>query len=99
MATIALMLGGAVLNATAFIGGSYLAKTLSGDDTERIRHDKALEKYQQDMGEWEKQQKLYQEWLNDQYLNKKQADENLDSTDQAFILYKFFIIKLILQKH
>jgi len=87
MATIALMLGGAVLNATAFIGGSYLAKTLSGDDSERVRHDKALEKYQQDMGEWEKQQKLYQEWLNDQYLNKKQADENLDSTDQAFILY------------
>jgi len=30
MATIALMLGGAILNATAFIGGSYLAKSLSG---------------------------------------------------------------------
>jgi len=87
MATIALMLGGAVLNATAFIGGSYLAKTLSGDDTERIRHDKALEKYQQDMGEWQKQQKLYQNWLDQQYVNKKQADENLQSTDQAFILY------------
>jgi len=87
MATIALMLGGAVLNATAFIGGSYLAKALSGDDTERIRHDKALEKYQHDMGEWQRQQKLYQDWLNEQYLDKKQADENLQSTDQAFILY------------
>jgi len=87
MATIALMLGGAVLNATAFIGGSYLAKALSGDDTERIRHDKALEKYQHDMGEWQRQQKLYQDWLNEQYFEKKQADENLQSTDQAFILY------------
>ena len=37
-----------VLNATTFIDGSYLAKFLSGDktDTERIRHDEALEKYQ-----------------------------------------------------
>ena len=50
MASIALMLGGAVLNATTFIGGSYLAKFLIGGktDTERIRHDKALEKYQKD---------------------------------------------------
>jgi len=87
MATIALMLGGAILNATAFVGGSYLAKSLSGEDTERVRHDKALEKYQHDMGEWQKEQKLYQDWLNEQYIEKKQADENLQSTDQAFILY------------
>ena len=26
MATVAIMLGGAILNATTFIGGSYLAK-------------------------------------------------------------------------
>jgi len=87
MATIALMLGGAILNATTFVGGSYLAKSLSGEDTERVRHDKALEKYQHDMGEWQKEQKLYQDWLNEEYINKKQADENLQSTDQAFILY------------
>jgi len=87
MASIALMISGAILNATAFTRGSYLARYLSGDDKERVRHDKALEKYQQDMGEWQKQQKLYQNWLDQQYLNKKQADENLQSTDQAFILY------------
>ena len=32
MATIAVMIGGAILNATTFIGGSYLAKYFSGDD-------------------------------------------------------------------
>lgn len=50
MASIAIMIGGAVLNATSFIGGSYLAKYLSGDnvDKERKRHDKALEQYQRD---------------------------------------------------
>ena len=47
MATVAIMLGGAVLNATTFIGGSYLAKYFSGDDSlaEKKRHDIALEKY------------------------------------------------------
>ena len=46
----AMMVGGAVLNATTFIGGLYLAKYLSGDSTQDIlfekeRHDKALGKY------------------------------------------------------
>ena len=89
MATIAVMIASAVLNATALVGGSYLVKYLGGSktDTERIRHDKALEKYQHDMGEWQKEQKRYQDWLGQQYLEKKQADENLQSTDEAFVLY------------
>ena len=51
MATIAIMVGGTILNAAAFTGGKYLAKYLSGDSgqaalDEKIRHDKALEAYQ-----------------------------------------------------
>ena len=51
MATLAIMIGGAVLNAATFIGGNYLAKALSGDSgqvalDEKKRHDKALEAYQ-----------------------------------------------------
>ena len=51
MATVAIMVGGAVLNAATFIGGNYLAKYLSGDSgqaalDEKKRHDLALEKYQ-----------------------------------------------------
>ena len=51
MASIVIMIGGAILNAAAFTGGNYLAKYLSGDRgqaalDEKIRHDKALEKYQ-----------------------------------------------------
>ena len=53
MAIIAMMAGGAILNATTFVGGSYLAKYLSGDDAkdalfEKETHDKALSKYQKD---------------------------------------------------
>ena len=49
MASIALMIGGAIINATTFVGGSYLAKYLSGSsdsDEEKKRHDLAVEKYQ-----------------------------------------------------
>ena len=50
MASIAIMVGGAVLNAAAFISGNYLARALSGGDKavqeEKVRHDKALEAYQ-----------------------------------------------------
>ena len=51
MASIAMIIGGAVLNAAAFTGGNYLAKYIAGDSgqaalAEKTRHDKALEAYQ-----------------------------------------------------
>ena len=52
MATIAIIIGGAVLNTATFIGSNFLAKALSGDsgqaalDEKKKRHDLALEKYQ-----------------------------------------------------
>ena len=49
MASIAIMIGGAIINGTAFVGGRYLAKYLSGGSNaieERKRHDLAVEKYQ-----------------------------------------------------
>ena len=86
-----MMLGGAVLNATAFVGGSYLAKYLSGDGgsaaTERIRHDKALEKYQRDYAEYqEKRQKLI-DWEMKKKDEKYQSSKNISNTDEALELY------------
>ena len=51
MASIAMMIGGAILNAAAFTGGNYLAKCLAGDSgkaalDEKTRHDKALKAYE-----------------------------------------------------
>ena len=89
MATIALMIGGAVLNATAFVGGSYLAKYLSGSDTdtERIRHDKALEKYQKDYAAYQEKRQRLLDWYNQQEREEHQANLNLSETDEAFKLY------------
>lgn len=93
MASVVVMtVFGAVLNATAFTGSMYLAKYLDGKnsktDTERIRHDKAMEAYQQAMGEYEKRRRAYQDWLTEQYTDKKIAENTLNDTDQAFVLYK-----------
>jgi len=51
MASIAMMIGGTVINAAAFTGGNYLTRYLSGDGgqaalDEKTRHDKALEAYE-----------------------------------------------------
>ena len=85
-----MMLGGAVLNATAFVGGSYLAKYLSGDktDTEKIRHDKALEKYQKDYAEYQENRQKLIDWEMKKKDEKYQASKNISKTDEAFELYE-----------
>ena len=50
MVSIAIMVGEAIINATAFFGGSYLAKYFTGDhnkaDEDKKQHDLVVEKYQ-----------------------------------------------------
>ena len=49
MVSIAIMVGEAIINATAFVGGSYLAKYFTGDhnkaDEDKKQHDLVVEKY------------------------------------------------------
>ena len=82
MASIALMIGGAIINATTFVGGSYLAKYLSGSsdsDEEKKRHDLAVEKYQN-------RAKL-NDWIMTNDRIKDEAKENFKNTDYALKLY------------
>ena len=92
MATLAIMIGGAVLNAATFIGGNYLAKALSGDGgqaalDEKIRHDKALEKYQKDFAQYQKDRTELLDWIAEQDREKDKAIHNFQDTDQALALY------------
>ena len=68
MASIAIMIGGAVLNAAAFTGGNYLAKYIAGDSgqaalAEKTRHDKALEAYQAAMEKYTRERTQLLDWI------------------------------------
>ena len=92
MASIALMVGGVLLNATAFVGGNYLVKYLSGDDgkaaeAEREQHDKAQEAYAEAQAKYKREWDAYFDWIAIQDRLKKQADQDLTDTDYALKLY------------
>ena len=89
MASIAIMIGGAILNATTFVGGSYLAKYMSGDDlgAERKRHDLALEKYERDYQTWQKSRQRVMDWYSQRRDEQDIAAQDLSNTDEALKLY------------
>ena len=87
MASIALMIGGAT---STFIGGSYLAKYLSGSsdsDEEKKRHDLAVEKYQKKYEEYEENRAQLNDWIMTNDRIKDEAKENFKNTDYALKLY------------
>ena len=63
MASIRFLIGGALVNALAFIGSNYLFSSLSKDsiDKEQKRHDKAIEDSQRAQIEWAKKDK--NDWI------------------------------------
>ena len=89
MTAVAIMLGGAILNATTFIGGSYLAKYFSGDDSlaEKKRHDIALEKYQKDYAKYQENREKLLDWQEQNRENNAIASQNFKDTDEALKLY------------
>ena len=92
MASVALMVGGAVLNAAFFIGGNYLAKYLTGDGgkaalDEKIRHDKALEAYQAAYAKYQKDRTELLDWIAEQDRVKNQARHDFQDTDRALAFY------------
>ncbi|KAL9950721.1 hypothetical protein ACROYT_G043267 [Oculina patagonica] len=91
MASIAIMAGGAILNAAAFIGGNYLARALGGGaDTalkEKERHDKALEAYQAAYAKYSRDRTKLLDWIQTNAEIIEQAKQNFTNTDYAFKLY------------
>ena len=90
MASIAMIIGGAVLNAAAFTGGNYLAKYLSGDGgalAEKTRHDKALEAYEAAQARYSQERTKLLDWIETNRENKQLAKQNFTNTDYTFKLY------------
>ena len=91
-ASIAMLVGGAPLNAKTFVGGSYFAKYLSGNDAkdvlyEKERHDKALEKYQKDYAAYQEKRQKFLDWEDENRRNNAIASWNLANTDEALKYY------------
>jgi len=87
-----MMIGGAILNATAFSGGNYLAKFLSVDNVkaalaEKMRHNKALEAYQDAMAKYTRNLTKLLDWIQTNREIKEQVKQNFTNTDYAFKLY------------
>jgi len=91
MASIAIMIGGAVLNVTACIGGNYLASALGEGDKaaleEKKCHDKALEDYQTAYTKYTHDRTQLLDWIATNAQEKEQAKQNFANTDYAFKLY------------
>lgn len=92
MASVGIMVAGAVLNATAFIGGSQLAKMFDPTSKnlveERKRHDLAIEKYTSDHNAWsEKRSEMY-DFIQVQRLKQNITQTDFNVTDDNLQLYK-----------
>lgn len=84
-----MMIGGAVANAAAFIGGNALYATLNeqGASEETARHNKAMEELQRAQTQWAQRRQTRLDFLNDQLRREQIADKAYSDMDQAMQLY------------
>ena len=89
MASVVILIGGALTNALAFRGSSYLFHRLSADniDAERKRHDAAIEKLQAAQIEWvhDRQQRI--NFINNQLRLEHAAETKFTEFNDAMREY------------
>ena len=77
MATIALLIRGAIVNAAAFSGGNYLLHYLSSNGkaalAEKTQHDMALETYQAAMGTYTRERTKFLDWIKTFYCENQRS--------------------------
>ena len=73
MASVAMLIRGAIANALAFTGSSYLVHRLSKEsiDKERKRHDVAIEKLQAAQIKWAHKQQQQIDFINNRLEHRK----------------------------
>ena len=89
MASIAMLVGGALVNALAFSGSNYLFSMLrsSGVDEERKRHDQAIEQLQAAQEEWSKKRTQRLDWINEELRRQSHAVQTFRDVDAAMHEY------------
>jgi hypothetical protein len=85
MASIAMMIGGAVINTLAFSGSQYL---FSGTgDGERRRHGEAVEQLQAAQAAWSKKRTERLDFLNNELRKQQHAVQTLQNVEEAMQAY------------
>ena len=89
MASVALLVGGALVNALAFSGSNYLFSMLksSGVDEERKRHDKAVEQLQAAQADWSRRRTERLDWINEELRRQSHSVQTFRDVDAAIREY------------
>ena len=89
MASITMMLGGALANALAFTGSSYLFSSLHKEDLarEQKRHDLAVEHLTQAQIEWNRKRQERIDFINKQLRAERKADVKFTELNKAMREY------------
>ena len=89
---VAMMVGGALVNALAFSGSNYLFSKMGKDgdaEAERERHDKAEEQLQKAQSEWSEKRTQRLDFINQEIQKEHHAVQTFDSVDQAMKQYYY----------
>lgn len=86
MASLVMMVGGAVVNALAFTGSNYLFSKLHTDE-ERKRHDKAIEQLNRAQAEYERQRIAQLDFINEKLREQGHAAKTFSDVDGAIKEY------------
>jgi hypothetical protein len=89
MATVAVIVGGAIVNALAFSGSNYLFSKMCKEEseTERRRHDEAAEKLAQAQQDYEKQRIERLDYINNKLKLEGHAQHTFADVDDAIKEY------------
>ena len=84
-----MLIGGALANALAFTGSSYLFHRLSADniDAERKRHDAATEAFKKAQIEWTHKQQQRIDFINNQLRLEQKAETKFTELNKAMREY------------
>ena len=81
MATLAVMIGGAAINALAFSGSNYLFSKLSDHgEAERKRHDLAMEEFQKARDKWNKERVKRLDFINKRLREQQDARQAISNS-------------------
>ena len=89
MDSVAMMIGGAVVNALAFSGSSYLFSTIGQKDHEKEmkRHNEAMENLMKARDAWSKRREQRLDFINEQFRRQSHAIKTFRDVDAAMHEY------------